>query len=222
VYVVVIAPKERNAAPLQQGLKTALEAVGKDKLFKVQPTTPLTRESGPDMFNVFDRIHRSIKARALDGFPTNDLVLVYFQGAETIRGDEHYLWTARTAGERDLEEEAVNLRQLARVFDDFLGAQVVLMDTVLPPKGKLPPSEKVAKSLALLPNYGLGVLHHRWVGGAGSSEALLLREAEQELPRASGFGNLAARLAKRFPSQDYVSHMAHLEMAFAPHVATRE
>ncbi len=223
VHVVVIAPKERDAAPLQQGLKTTLDKVGQNKLFKVQSSALLTRESSPVMFNALYRIHKSIKARALDGFPTNDLVLVYFQGAETIRGEDHYLWTARTGGERDLEEEAINLRQLAREFDDFLGAQVVLMDAETPPGGTMPPSGRVKNSLDRLPNLGLGVLHHSLTPDTGSpNRGLLVQEVEKELPGAARLWDLTERLRGRFGEGRYVDHLPPgLDMRLASSVGTR-
>jgi hypothetical protein len=197
-HVVVIAPRERDADALPQGLKRALEKAGVNRAYKVQAYPPLTQEVGrPVAFGKLLEIGRAIKARALDDFPKNDVVLLYYEGPESLREDGHYFWTGDTAGERDLERTGIELGRLAGTFDDFLGAQVLLLD--VNPRAKSGTADRLKRSLSSLSGPGLGLLRHTWF--ADPEKTALLRAVEEELPRASDLGELERSLAARFGKQ---------------------
>jgi hypothetical protein len=60
----------------------------------------------------------------------NDVVMLYYQGQETINQAGHFLWTSDSRRETDLQWTAISCDALARVFADTPGAQVMLLDVV--------------------------------------------------------------------------------------------
>jgi WD40 repeat protein len=198
VHVVVVAPREDDATKMQEGLRKALDAPEKKGLLAARYYPPLTQERRSVVFGQLLRVASAIRARAVGGVAGNDLVLLYYRGPETVRGGTHYLWMADTADDRYMPETAVELGTLAREFGDFLGAQVLLLDTAAQPAPD-PAPEQAKQCPTWGATYRFAALRHRWLGQGGKAgNGRLLSEVRQRLPEAADLRALAELLCERF------------------------
>jgi len=98
---------------------------------------PLTDYVSPQkVMTQLIRIKRSLDGTAKKG-GSDDLVVVYYQGGEVINADGHFLLTSlSTPSNTNLKSSAVSCEFLTGVFEETLGAEILLFDlTRQPGKG---------------------------------------------------------------------------------------
>jgi WD40 repeat protein len=196
-HVVLLAPRQPEAAELERAVRKALAPGEKKKAYRVRVYPPLTQESNRShVFGLLSVIRDTVATRVKGGFPSNDVVLVYYRGAETEQKSGHFFWMPGTRAVGDAPDTAVELGKLGKLFDGCLGAQVVLLD-VTPEPAVAPSPGEVSASWGV--DYRFGVLRHRWFGKAGApGSGRLLEGLGAKLPAASGLRELARLLAERF------------------------
>ncbi len=132
LHVLVIAPQEKDEAKLIESLTRGINAqpIGanlyKTPVFDVVRFYVLAKHVQLlEISSRLDRIAESLKERAKAGNP-NDLVLIYFQGKETIDANGPILWTSESAPWLQLTLKDLSKNYLSR----FSGGQVLLLDTI--------------------------------------------------------------------------------------------
>lgn len=132
LHVLVIAPQEKDEAKLVANLSRGIKAqpigqnVYKTPVFDVVRFYVLAKHVQLlEISSRLDRIAESLRERARAGNP-NDLVMIYFQGKETIGSEGPILWTSETAPWLQLTLKDLSKSYLSR----FSGGQVLILDTV--------------------------------------------------------------------------------------------
>jgi WD40 repeat protein len=132
LHVLVIAPQEKDEAKLVESLARGIKAqpIGenlyKTPVFDVVRFYVLARHVQLlEISSRLDRIAESLKERARAGNP-NDLVMIYFQGKETVDSNGPVLWTSESAPWLQLTMKDLSKNYLSR----FSGGQVLILDTI--------------------------------------------------------------------------------------------
>jgi WD40 repeat protein len=132
LHVLVIAPQETDEAKLVANLARGIKAqpIGanlyKTPVFDVVRVYVLAKHVQLlEISSRLDRIAESLRERARAGSP-NDLVMIYFQGKETVGAQGPILWTSESAPWLQL-----TLKDLAKNYlSRFSGGQVLILDTI--------------------------------------------------------------------------------------------
>jgi hypothetical protein len=93
----------------------------------------------------------------------DDVVMVYYQGAEEIKSDGHFFLTSLSGQDSDPKRDALSCDELRRQLDDTLGAEVLLLDVAA--------SRTASKSLDRVAGWRkgqhVGVVRYSWRGTVG-------------------------------------------------------
>ncbi|MCI0461678.1 MAG: WD40 repeat domain-containing protein [Gemmataceae bacterium] len=206
LHLVLVAPGEKD----EQFQKRALAALKARRVaphlyeargFKQVTVHALTDYIEPgDVFARLRDVEAGLRRRAHQGAP-NDVVVVYYHGAETVEPAGHYLWLSGTRPGPRVRDSALEMAVVVeRYFSAFPGAQVVLLDVAH--KGTLPhgPLSKGGRPIDPWSHgHSFALLRHGWAGTEGGpGKAWLLEEMEAQWPRAESLSELAGALATRF------------------------
>lgn len=201
VHVVIVAPLKSDATTMREKLGKALVPLEAAGVLTTQFYPPLTEDDRrSDVFSQLLRIRDAIRARAAGKVTTNDLVLFYFQGKASAKGEQQFFWMPDSRGGRYLADTALDLALVAREFGGFLGAQAALLD-VAPqdaPGTEAAPKPGMACS-EWTSGYRFALLRHRWLGKAGDNgNGRLLEQLPGALPKAEGLRDLVGVLCELF------------------------
>jgi WD40 repeat protein len=150
----------------------------------------------------------------------NDVVLVYFQGAEAISPDGHFFLTS-VAGAAKRRETPISCESFTSRLASALGAQVLLLDVAR--TAATGPAAAAPKGKDELADCGddfrVSVLRSAWQGRVDfPEEALLLTAWEEGMTRAIKLKDLASLIETRYkmhvaPTYPHVEHQQHLPSA---------
>jgi hypothetical protein len=123
LYLLVISPKAEDLKALE---KRALAAF-KTKAFVEPVIVPLIGEevNNQAVLGRLGYIRRQIARRASEG-ATNDVVMVYYTGADRVDGKGHYLKGGQD--DPDLRLSGISCEGLVKFLPDVLGAQMLFLD----------------------------------------------------------------------------------------------
>jgi hypothetical protein len=122
----------------------------------------------------------------------SDLVVVYYQGAEVIDTDGHYLLTSVSAHNSNLQSSAVSAGSLAGLFGETLGAQILLFDLARKP-GKGDKLQDVITQWPDQPNVSI----FRYARLSPTAPRLLT-DLSKEMAQAKVLSDLAQDLSRTF------------------------
>src|SRR5262249_59531378 len=89
---------------------------------------PLTGYVSPEqVFTQLCLIKRTVDLLASSG-SSQDVVMVYFQGGESLSSHGHFFLTSVSQFDRELERSAITCDGLAESFSETLGAKILLLD----------------------------------------------------------------------------------------------
>jgi WD40 repeat protein len=132
LHVLVIAPQEKDEAKLVDSLTRVIKAQPKGKnLYRtdvydvVQVYVLAKHVQLLEISSRLDRIADTLRERARAGNP-NDVVMIYFQGKETVNDRGPVLWTSESAPWLQLTLNDLSRNYLSR----FAGGQVLILDTI--------------------------------------------------------------------------------------------
>ncbi len=211
LHLLIVAPGRRDQKGLHERVRKALQAreVKGDRF-----ETPAFREGrtyGPlpwyvsreEVYGMLLRVKQVIRSTA---GPLNDVVVVYFQGEEVLKGGKHYLMTEEARRGARPEQAAVDCDLLREILSDLPGAKLLLVDArASAPAGGSPRDEN--------PFPHTGFLRYVWLGerdpgeeerlvyalGVCLGRASLLGDVEGLLRRWAGGLGPAAGLNLLYP-----------------------
>lgn len=164
---------------------------------------PLTGLVTPEhVFTQLCLMKKTIDLLASEG-STNDVVMIFYQGAETVRGDGNFFETSVSKFDRELRRSAVTFQGLRGFFDDTLGAKLLLLDVK-----RLAIDKSARNELAnLTDDTFFGVFHNRPAQPTDANAAELLGIMKQAIDRNLGVvgavGQEVAMLFKSLPRSSY-------------------
>jgi hypothetical protein len=224
LHLVLLAPGDRDEKRLTDLALGALRAhataphLHKGRGFEQVQVHALTDHVEPgDVFARLRDVEAGLRRRAGQGAP-NDVVLIYYHGAETVDPMGHYLWMSGTRVSPRVRESALEMAVLVeRYFSAFPGAQVVLMDVAHRGPGPMLPLSKVGRPAdPWAHGHAFALLRHVWADTVGQpGKARLLEELAAELPRSENLNELAGALAARFRTFDGAASLFDLYLPSA-------
>jgi hypothetical protein len=184
LHLVVIGPGQADPAPLVRRVRQALQA---DHLEGDPFRTPAFREGRvyPPLYGDVNReqVYAALidvrhRIRATAG-PLNDVVIVYFQGEETVRGGRQYLLTEQSRKFGRLDKTALDCDTMRDLLSEVPGARLLLLDVTDPAQGP----DRGRPGGNAFPHIGL--YRYVWLGNqAVPADAQFLHALELSLARA--------------------------------------
>jgi hypothetical protein len=209
---------ERLRAQLLQALQCSTSATGKSEMpafESVDVLPPLTGYyvNGPSIKVQLRITQAKIRGLAQGGAPATDLVVFYYQGAETVNTEgSHYLaGNAVTGDGTDLA--AFSCDELVDLFSKTPGAHVVLLDVGRGTSLGEGARDKIAKWEESYGDIRLNimVLRYAWLGQTDKPQPIRLVEGLREaMPRVTRLAELTDRVRQFAELSPYF----HKELAY--------
>jgi WD40 repeat protein len=191
LHLLIVGVDENNPEALIKQAKKAISAKSKgDKIetpaFDQVMLYPLTGDVTPGkVFYQLCRIKKLIDLSAQRGSP-NDVVMLYYQGKETVDDKGHFFQTSDCKYDPNLQRSAITCDGLSTFFVSTLGAQILLLDVVRtnPPLAPGEGTDRIAK----WPDTSYtGVM--RYQKGQVAKE-VLLGDLSEVMPKAVEWGDV--------------------------------
>lgn len=198
LHLLIVGIGEKDESKLTEKALQALQAHQDSKGRCTTPVFEQVRTYGPltgyvipeQIFTQLCLIKKTIDLLATEG-SANDVVMVYFEGGETVAREGHFFLTSVAEYDPELQRSAITCNGLSSIFSETLGAQILLLDV-----------DRVASStsgegqdqVAKWPDdSNTGVL--RYLKQPGRSDrwrerTLLLTDLRDLMPRASEWGEV--------------------------------
>jgi WD40 repeat protein len=179
--LVVGVGKEQKPEALRDEVLKHLKAEAVDEEHFKRPGVaegylygPLTgADATPDKINTQLLLMKSRIEQTAGAGDANDVVLVYYRGAEEIQAAGHFFLTSLSGKGSDPQRDALSCDDLRQQLDDTLGAEVLLLDVA----GSRTASRSMDRVVGWPKDPHVGVFRYSWRG-------ILERPAD------FGFGNL--------------------------------
>ena len=153
---------------------------------------PLTKYVSPNqVLTQLINIKAFLDATATDG-GASDLVVVYYQGGEVIGTDGHFLLTSVSAHNPNMQSSAVSCGFLSEIFEETLGAQILLLDlTRQPGKG-----DKLNDVIAQWPDQpNVSIFRYSRLSATAPQ---LLADVAKEMGNAQLLGDVSQHLKEKY------------------------
>jgi hypothetical protein len=163
---------------------------------------PLSGYVTPDqVFTQLCLIKKTIDLLAREG-SSNDVVWVYYKGAESVGRQGHFFLTSVSNYTKDLGRSGVTCDGLTDFFAETLGAQLLLLDvTPVPPPERLAPGEAPDRVAEWPVDSNVAVTRYRKLKGPRDS-ALLLTDLREFMPRVSTWGDVVRLVREKTARMD--------------------
>lgn len=137
LHLLIVGVGEKDEKKLADQAITALRATTDSQGKSSSPAFeevhfygPLTGFVSPEqVYTQLCLIKKTIDLHAQDG-SANDVVMVYYQGQETVDGKGHFFRTSASKFDPELQRSAITCDGLSAYFTETLGAQILLLDVV--------------------------------------------------------------------------------------------
>jgi hypothetical protein len=205
LHLLIVGISQKDPKKLVDQALAAFQAIphasGQKDLFACQVFKEV-RIYGPlvvdvrrgQVFSQLVSIGEKIKAwaRLSPAVRLNDVVVVYYQGEELIKGNVPYFLTDYSYRVPDMAQEAIQFQDLPTHFAHTPGAQVFLLDVTrqdrpLGPGDVKPPRDSV-----------VGVFRYTWHGGANvpaPEDARLIAHLQRVLPDTGNLSELKQKIS---------------------------
>jgi hypothetical protein len=194
LLVVGVSVKEKDKDQLVDRAREALETHAFTEIIPYGPLTGYVSQQ--QIFTQLLLIKKTVDATARAG-AVNDVVMVYYQGGESLASGNHFLLTSASHSNRGLEWSAVSCDGLADLFAETMGAHLLLLDVTR--EGT--PEAGVKDRIAQWPEeVRAGVFRAAWLRRVGQvpNDARLLNVWGETTPKVSRLQEVDRRLADRF------------------------
>ena len=154
LHLLVVSLTEEDEKTLT---KKALQAFQTPAFSEVQ-TYLLTGDVTPEaVFGRLAAIRRAVARRVSEG-ATNDVVMIYYNGVESVGGPGHYFKSNRP--DPDLKDSGISCQGLADFFPEILGAQLLVLDVI---REKQNGGDKKDRVSAWPPEVRTGIFRSAWL-----------------------------------------------------------
>jgi WD40 repeat protein len=154
LHLLVVSLTEEDEQTLT---KKALQAFQTPAFSEVQ-TYLLTGDVTPEaVFGRLAAIRRTVARRVSEG-ATNDVVMIYYNGVESVGGPGHYFKSNRP--DPDLKDSGISCQGLADFFPEILGAQLLVLDVT---REKQTGGDKKDRVSAWPPEVRTGIFRSAWL-----------------------------------------------------------
>lgn len=229
LHLLVVGVDEKDPAQLIRRVFSALQATPKNQEQFTTPAFPrgghlygpITGYVDPDLvFRRLWRIRKTIVALRDSPDSANDVVMIYFQGQETVTEKGHFFLTSLSKCNPDLRLSAISCDGLARHLAEISGPKVLLLDVSRPGDRQVLAKARVAGRDRVVDwpeeSY-VGILRLVWLGRAHTpEEARLLSALEQTMPNVGRLNDLARSVSKRY---DLLAPKFPDDLSFVPRLA---
>ncbi len=208
LHLLVVGIGERDEKKLidraLQTLQAQAKAPGQFRtpaFSEVRLYGPLTGYVSPEhVFTQLCLVKRTIDLLASSG-SSNDVVMVYFQGAESVSSQGHFFLTSVSQFDRELERSAITCDGLADSFADTLGAKILLLDVERDLPQQAQAAEEIKDRVAKWPDDSyVGVLRYaRLLRPGTGKEPRLLSDLKDAMQLRSTFRDVESYVAEKFP-----------------------
>ncbi len=199
LHVLIIRPGDAPRDELTARATAALQAPAGSEVVVHGPFTGTVRRG--QVLNELCLIKQQMDLRARRGL-LNNLLVIYFEGAEAVTPLGHFFPTSAKPTELELRRHALTCDSLADYVADMAGAQLLLLDvTRLAESTK----ETAEDRVTYWPHPTRpGVLRYqlRDLGDRSKRQPLLLSDLGKAVPQAPDLKGVAARVADNFRVKD--------------------
>jgi hypothetical protein len=214
LHALIIAPNEQDEQKLwervQRGLHLRLSPEGEIERpvfqnFRMQAVLTGYRVTEQTVHTQLYLIREQIKRQKNSDLrpnvkPLNDVVVVYFQGGESITPAEHLLSTRPTSEEARGARRGVTVEYLRKTLGDMPAASLLLLDTTRSTSPALAKGGQVQDEVMQWPEWArVGVIRTAWgARTAAPPEARLIPALESALTRERLLGEVLKYLSKEY------------------------
>jgi WD40 repeat protein len=203
LHLLIVGVGEKDEKKLMRQAFTALRAntdspgkVYSPGFEEVHPYGPLTGYVSPEqVYTQLCLVKKTIDLHAPEG-SANDVVMVYYQGQETVDSQGHFFRTSTSKFDPELQRSAITCDGLSAYFTETLGAQILLLDMVRTANPiTLSPGEAVDRVAKWPDSSYTGVMRYlKRIDKAGAAQDILLADLSEMMPKASEWGDVLAKL----------------------------
>ncbi len=147
-------------------------------------------------------IKKTIDLHAQEG-SANDVVMVYYQGQETVDGQGHFFRTSASKFDPELQRSAITCDGLSAYFTETLGAQILLLDVVRTQVPAPLSSGEAVDRIAKWPDSSYtGVMRYlKRIDKGGVAKDVLLADLSEMMPTASVWGDVLAKVEGKITNE---------------------
>jgi hypothetical protein len=210
LHLLIVGVGEKDDKKLTHQAFTALRAStdsqGKSSspgFQEVHPYGPLTGYVSPEqVYTQLCLIKKTIDLHSQEG-SANDVVMVYYQGQETVDNQGHFFLTSASKFDPKLLQSAITCDGLSAYFTETLGAQILLLDVVrTAAPTTLSPGEAVDRVAKWPDSSYTGVMRYLKRFDKGGAKDVLLADLSEMMPQASEWGDVLAKVEGKITNQD--------------------
>jgi WD40 repeat protein len=213
LHLLIVGVDEKDEERLKAQAFTALQATQAGGITKT-PAFEVVRTYGPltgtavspgQVFYQLCLIKKTIDLHARQGSP-NDVVMVYYQGKETVNEQGHFFQTSLCKYNPRLQESAITCDGLSGYFADTLGAQILLLDVMRTNGPSLTPGEATDRIAKWPDSSYTGVMRYlkRLQAGQPAKE-VLLTDLSDVMPKAVEWGDVLAGVKTKVDGENKVA-----------------
>jgi hypothetical protein len=197
LHLLIVGVGEKDEKKLIDEAFTALRATtdsqGKSSspaFIEVRTYGPLTGFVSPEqVYTQLCLIKKTIDLHSKNG-SANDVVMVYYQGQETVDGKGHFFRTSASKFDPELSRSAITCDGLSAYFTETLGAQILLLDVVRTvPPAPLSAGEATDRISKWPDSSYTGVMRYlKRIDKGGAPQDVLLADLKEIMPKATESG----------------------------------
>jgi WD40 repeat protein len=209
LHLLIVSPSEKDEKHLKDQFLQAIQASFSSQRGYTSPAfeqvfldRPLvgTDAEAHNVVRQLEIIRSTIINLARAGSPSNDVVVFYFHGSESISPQGHVFQTDAEATEFN---PSLTCDNLVKLFGDTPGAHILLFDVSRQIGGKAPSGpvakDKIARFYQNYPSeikLHVAVLRTAWQRTVKTGEARLLDALQKAMPRATQFVEVTEQIRK--------------------------
>jgi WD40 repeat protein len=197
LHLLIVGVGEKDEKKLYNQAITALRATTDSQGRSSSPAFedvhfygPLTGFVSPEqVYTQLCLIKKTIDLHAPQG-SVNDVVMVYYQGQETVDGKGHFFRTSASKFDPELHRSAITCDGLSSYFTETLGAQILLLDVIrTAPPVSLAPGEATDRISKWPDSSYTGVMRYlKRIDKGGAPQDILMADLSDVMPKATESG----------------------------------